>query len=75
MSYGKIQKPMRKTHRGKGRNAKFYVINVTQATEQPAEFHIGEELAVEQRENFRSSLNNDFPELLHAVDSPHVSQQ
>jgi hypothetical protein len=36
MSYGKIQKLMRKTRRSKGRNAMFYVMNVTLATEQPA---------------------------------------
>jgi hypothetical protein len=45
MSSGKIQKLMRKTRRIRGRNAEFYVINITPATEQPAEFHIGEELS------------------------------
>jgi hypothetical protein len=44
MSFGKIQKIMRKTRRSKKRNAEFYVIHISPAAEQPAEFHIGEEL-------------------------------
>jgi hypothetical protein len=39
MSLGKIQKLMRKTRRSKGRNAEFYVVHISLATEQPAEFH------------------------------------
>jgi hypothetical protein len=38
MSYGKIQKLMRKTCRSKGRNADFYVIEISHEAEQPAEF-------------------------------------
>jgi hypothetical protein len=41
--YGEVQKLMRKTRRGKGRNAVFYVINISPAADHPAEFHIGEE--------------------------------
>jgi hypothetical protein len=67
---------MRKTRRSMGRNAEFYVINITPTTEPPAEFHNGEELTTaEQRENFRLLLYYDFPELLHALDSPLVSRQ
>jgi hypothetical protein len=44
MSSGKIQKPMRKTRRSKGRNAEFYVIDISPSAEQLAEFHNGEEL-------------------------------
>jgi hypothetical protein len=47
MSYGKLQKLMRKTRRNKGRNAEFYVINISPLAKQPAEFHIGEELSAE----------------------------
>jgi hypothetical protein len=61
ISYAKIQKRMRKTCRGRGRNAEFYVIDVSQVAEQPAEFHIGEELIVEQRGNFRSLLYDGLP--------------
>jgi hypothetical protein len=75
MSFGKIQKPMRETRRSKGHNAEFYVINISPVAEQPAEFHIGEELTAKQRENFRSLLYDDFPELLQPVCSPHVSRQ
>jgi hypothetical protein len=39
MSSRKIQKFVRKTRRSKGRNAEFYVINISRAAEQPAEFH------------------------------------
>jgi hypothetical protein len=39
MLYDKVQKLMRKTRRSKGRNAEFYVIDVTPAAEQSAEFH------------------------------------
>jgi hypothetical protein len=45
------------------------------ATEQPAEFHHGDELFAGQRESFRSLLYDDFPKLLQRVDSPHVSRQ
>jgi hypothetical protein len=38
------------------------------------EFHNGEELNVQQRENSRSLLYDDFPELLYQVNSPHVSR-
>jgi hypothetical protein len=75
LSFGKIQKLMRKTRRSKGCNAGFYVINITPPAEQPAEFHSREELTAEQRENFRSLLYVDFPEFLQQVDSPHVSRK
>jgi hypothetical protein len=70
-----FQKLMRKTRRSKGRHAKFYVIELTSATEQPTDFHNGEDLTAKQRDNFRSLLFDDFPELLQPVDSPHVSRQ
>jgi hypothetical protein len=66
---------MRKTCRNIGRNAEFHVIEVTPTANQPTKFHIGEELTTEQRENFWSLLYDDFLELLHRVDSPHVSRQ
>jgi hypothetical protein len=75
MSSTKIQKVMGKTRRSRGRKAEFYMLHVTQAPYQPTEFHIGEELTLDQRENFRSLLYNEFPELLQPVDSPHVSRQ
>jgi hypothetical protein len=64
---------MRKTRRSKGRHAEFYVIELTSAAEQPTDFHTREELAAQQRANFRSLLFDDFPELLKPVDSPPVS--
>jgi anti-anti-sigma regulatory factor len=48
MSSAKIQKLMRNTRRSRGRNAEFYVINVSPAAKQPVEFHIGEELTAEE---------------------------
>jgi hypothetical protein len=66
---------MRKTRRNRGRHADFYVIELTSTTEQPTDFHTCEELIAEQRDNFRTLLFDDFPELLHPVDSPHVSRQ
>jgi hypothetical protein len=44
MSYGKVQKLMRKTRRSKGRNAEFYVIDISLAAEQPVEFHTRKEI-------------------------------
>jgi hypothetical protein len=55
---------MRKTRHRKGRDAEFYVINISPVAEQPAEFHIGEKLTKKQREHFQSLLYDDFPELL-----------
>jgi phosphoglycolate phosphatase-like HAD superfamily hydrolase len=75
MSSTKVQKLMRKTRRSRGRNAEFYVIELTPTADQPADFHTEEELTTEQRDNFRSLLYDDFPELLQHVDSPHVSRQ
>jgi hypothetical protein len=75
MSSTKVQKLMRKTRRSKGRKAEFYVIELTPAADQPSEFHTGEELTADQRDNFRSLLYDDFPELLQPVDSPHVNRQ
>jgi hypothetical protein len=75
MSSTKVQKLMRKTRRSRGRNAEFYVIELTPTADQPTEFHTGEELTANQRENFRSLLYDDFPELLRPVDSPHLSRQ
>jgi hypothetical protein len=66
---------MRKTRRNRGRHAEFYVIELTSAAEQPTDFHTGEEVTAEQRDNFRSLLFDDFPDLLQPVDSPHVSRQ
>jgi hypothetical protein len=65
---------MHKTRQSKGRNAEFYVMNVTPSAEQSAEFHTREELTTKQRENFGSFLYDDFPELLQPLDSPHVSR-
>jgi hypothetical protein len=42
MSSGKIPKCLRKTRRNEGRDAEFYVINISPVAEQPTEFHIGE---------------------------------
>jgi hypothetical protein len=51
------------------------VIDISPSSEQSAEFHIREDLTEEQRENFRSLLYDNFPELLQQVDSSHVSRQ
>jgi hypothetical protein len=75
MSSTKVHKLMRKTRRSRGRTSEFYTLHVTPATDQPTEFHNGEELTTDQRENFRSLLYDDFPELLQPVDSPLVSRQ
>jgi hypothetical protein len=50
------------------RNARFYVILVSPTTEQPSEFHIQEKLTTNQRENFRSLIYDDLPELLRPLD-------
>jgi hypothetical protein len=47
---------MRKTRRSKGRNAKFFVINVTLAAEQPTKYNIGEGHTKKQRNTFRTLL-------------------
>jgi hypothetical protein len=57
----KVKKLMRKTRRNRGCNSDFYVIHVS-PTKQPQESHIGEELTGDQRENFRLSIDDDFPE-------------
>jgi hypothetical protein len=44
MSSTKVQKLMRKTRRRRGRNAEFYVIELTPAADQPTDFHTREEL-------------------------------
>jgi hypothetical protein len=75
MSSTKVQKLMRKTRRSRGRIAEFYVIELPSAADQPTEFHTGEELTTDQRDNFRSLLYDDFPELLQPVNSPPVSRQ
>jgi hypothetical protein len=75
LSSTKVQKLMRKTRRNRGRNAEFYVIELTPPADQPIEFHTREEMIAYQRDNFRSLLYDDFPELLQPVDSPHVSRQ
>jgi hypothetical protein len=75
LSSTKVQKLMRKTRRSIGRHAEFYVIELTSTTEQPTDFHTGEELTPEQRDNFRSLLYDDFPELLQLVNFPLVSRQ
>ena len=73
LSSTKVQKLVRKARRSRGRNAEFYVIELTPAADQPTEFHTREERTTQQRDNFRSFLYDDFPELLQHVDSPHVS--
>jgi hypothetical protein len=75
MLFTKVQKLLRKTRRCRGRKAEFYVIEVSPSADQPTEFHTGEDLTPDQRENFRSLLYDDFPDLLQPVDSPHVSRQ
>jgi hypothetical protein len=75
LSSTKVQKLMRMTRRSRGRHVDFYVIELTSAAEQPTYFHTGEELTAERRDNFRSLLFDDFPELLQPVDSPPVSRQ
>jgi hypothetical protein len=75
MSSTKVQKLMRKTRHSWGRNAEFYVIELTPAAYQPTAFHTGGELTADQRENFRSLLYDGFPELMQPMDSPHVSRQ
>jgi hypothetical protein len=42
MSSGKGQKLMRRTHKSRGRNAEFYMINVKPSVEQASEFHTRE---------------------------------
>jgi hypothetical protein len=74
MSSTKVQILMRKTRRSRGRHAEFYVIELTPAADQPNDFHTREELTTEQRDNFRSLLYDDFPELFQHVNSPHVSR-
>jgi hypothetical protein len=74
LSNVKIQKLVRKTRRNIGRNAEFYVIDVSPTAKQLAEFHTEEELTAEQRDNCQSSLCGDFPELLQSVHSSHVSR-
>jgi hypothetical protein len=44
MSSTKVQKLMRKTRRSRGRNAEFYVIELTLVADQPTDFHTEEEL-------------------------------
>jgi hypothetical protein len=51
------------------------VIEVTRATKQPTEFHIGEELTADQRENFRSLLYDDFPGIVQPINSPPLSRK
>jgi hypothetical protein len=75
MTSTKVQKLTRKTRRSRGRNAVFYVIEVTPTTNQLSEFQVGEELTAKQRNVFRSLLYDDFTELLQLVKSPHVSRQ
>jgi hypothetical protein len=74
VSSTKVQKLMRKTRRSMRHNAEFYVIELTPAVDQPTDFHIGEELTADQRDNFRSLLYDDFPKLLQPLDSPLVSR-
>jgi hypothetical protein len=78
MSSTKAQKLMRKTRRSRGRNAEFYVIEVTLAADQhvqPMAFHSGEEITAAQRDNFRSLLYDDFPEFPQPADSKPISRQ
>jgi hypothetical protein len=66
---------MRKTRKSMGRNAEFYVIHVTPASEKHAEFNNGEELTANQRQHFGTLLDDNYPALLQPVDSPHVSRE
>jgi hypothetical protein len=76
LSSTKVQKLMRKTRRCRGRNAEFYVIELTLAADQPTDFHAREELTTKQRNScFQSLLYENFPELLQPVNSPPVSRQ
>jgi cytochrome oxidase Cu insertion factor (SCO1/SenC/PrrC family) len=75
MSSSKVQKLVRKTRQSKERNDEFYIISITLDAEQPTEFHTKETLIGEQRNNFRTWLYDDFPELRQPVDSPHVSRE
>jgi hypothetical protein len=75
MSFGKAHMLMRKTRQSRGRYAEFFVINVTLATEQVAEFHTREVPFEEQRNAFLTLLYADFPELVQHVDLTHVSRQ
>jgi hypothetical protein len=75
MSSTKVQKLIRKTRRSRGRNAGFYAIEVTPTIDQPTEFHYGEELTAQKRQNFMSLLYHDFPELLQPVNSLYVSRR
>jgi hypothetical protein len=56
-------------------NADFFVIIVTPSAMLPTEFHTGEEINAEQRNNFRTLLYENFLELLQHVDSPHVRRE
>jgi hypothetical protein len=47
MSSTKVEKLMRKTRRRRGRNAEFYVIELTPTADQATDFHSGEELTTE----------------------------
>jgi hypothetical protein len=57
---------MRKTRRNRGRNAEFYVIELTPTVDQPTNFQTGEELTVEQGDNVRS--------LLYTLHTPHFTK-
>jgi hypothetical protein len=60
MSSTKVQKLMRKTCRSRERKAEFYVIELMLAADQPTEFHSGEDLTADQRDDFRSLLYDEF---------------
>jgi hypothetical protein len=62
MSSTKVQKLMRKTRRSMGHNTEFNVIELTTTANQPTEFHTGEELTIDKRDNVLSLLYDDFPE-------------
>jgi hypothetical protein len=64
MSSTKVQKLMRKTRRSRGCNGEFHVIEVTPTAYKPKVFRTREERTAKHRDNFRSLLNDDFPELL-----------
>jgi hypothetical protein len=57
------------------KNGDSYVIHVSPAPKQPAEFQNGEDLSAEQQENFRSLIYDNFLEVLCPVNSPHVGRQ
>jgi hypothetical protein len=73
VSSTKVQKLMRKSARPKGRTTYCFTIHLEAIEQQPpSESHLGDELGKDHREDIRTMLFDDFPELLEHVDSPIV---